>query len=403
MLTGDPAIGGRSVAKRSRTGHAIANRQSHGVLFRAAPALRALDTYGNILGWSMNETKQTDLAGCLCRDVCRRGAGTAERTPTMPDNPFAERSTLPYSLPPFDRIHDEDYLPAFEAGMRAHRAEVSAHRPGPCAAGLREHHRGAGALRADAGPGIRRLLQSQLRQYRPGDAEDRFARSPHACRRTRMRFSWIRRCSRAWMPSTGGAPPAPRCRVPAAARPLSHRVRPRGRADLSEADKARLRVINGELSSLTTHFKQNVLKATQDGAVLVDDAARARRTDAGADRRGGRRRSGPRHAGQVAHRSAEHHQPAAAGRAAQSRLRERIYKASMERGLSGATDNTEVIARIVRLRAERAALLGYPNSRRVPARGRVGGDAGRRATDPHRARARGAASAPGRTPRRCRS
>ena len=41
-------------------------------------------------------------------------------------------------------------------------------------------------------------------------------------------------------------------------------------------------------------------------------------------------------------------------------LRERIYKASIERGRAGATDNTAVITQLVKLRAERAALLGYP-------------------------------------------
>jgi peptidyl-dipeptidase Dcp len=42
-------------------------------------------------------------------------------------------------------------------------------------------------------------------------------------------------------------------------------------------------------------------------------------------------------------------------------VRERIYRASVERGLAGATDNREVIAELVKLRAERARLLGYPD------------------------------------------
>ena len=41
-------------------------------------------------------------------------------------NPFAEPSSLPYGLPDFARIRDEHYLPAFEAGMAAERAEVEA-------------------------------------------------------------------------------------------------------------------------------------------------------------------------------------------------------------------------------------------------------------------------------------
>jgi peptidyl-dipeptidase Dcp len=32
-------------------------------------------------------------------------------------NPFFTASTLPYSVPPFDQITDDHYLPAFERGM----------------------------------------------------------------------------------------------------------------------------------------------------------------------------------------------------------------------------------------------------------------------------------------------
>ncbi|MFZ2234975.1 MAG: hypothetical protein WAV67_01215, partial [Dokdonella sp.] len=33
-------------------------------------------------------------------------------------NPFAEESTLPFHFPPFDKVKDADYAPAFEEGMR---------------------------------------------------------------------------------------------------------------------------------------------------------------------------------------------------------------------------------------------------------------------------------------------
>src|ERR1700761_3689004 len=44
---------------------------------------------------------------------------------TVSENPFSQPSTLPYQLPPFDRVKDEHYLPAFEAGMREQRDEVA--------------------------------------------------------------------------------------------------------------------------------------------------------------------------------------------------------------------------------------------------------------------------------------
>jgi len=41
-----------------------------------------------------------------------------------PDNPFAEPSSLPYQLPPFDRIGDPHYRPAFVAAMATQRAAI---------------------------------------------------------------------------------------------------------------------------------------------------------------------------------------------------------------------------------------------------------------------------------------
>ena len=39
-------------------------------------------------------------------------------------NPFFEPSTLPFQAPPFDKIKDGDYQPAFEEGMKQHLAEI---------------------------------------------------------------------------------------------------------------------------------------------------------------------------------------------------------------------------------------------------------------------------------------
>ena len=41
-------------------------------------------------------------------------------------NPFFSPSTLPYGLPPFAEITDEDYRPAFDKGLEDHLAEIAA-------------------------------------------------------------------------------------------------------------------------------------------------------------------------------------------------------------------------------------------------------------------------------------
>src|SRR5229473_4458375 len=43
-----------------------------------------------------------------------------------PSNPFYARSTLPFHAPPFDKIKDEDYQPAIEAGMAEELSEIQA-------------------------------------------------------------------------------------------------------------------------------------------------------------------------------------------------------------------------------------------------------------------------------------
>src|SRR2546429_7332469 len=78
------------------------------------------------------------LAASFSALALARGGGhgpKTARTSAMADNPFMQPSTLPFELPPFDRIRDSDYLPAFQAGMREQLTEVAriAHNPQPAA------------------------------------------------------------------------------------------------------------------------------------------------------------------------------------------------------------------------------------------------------------------------------
>src|SRR5438034_10814343 len=40
------------------------------------------------------------------------------------DNPLLSESSLPYHIPPFDKIKDEHFVPAIEAGMRDQLKEI---------------------------------------------------------------------------------------------------------------------------------------------------------------------------------------------------------------------------------------------------------------------------------------
>ena len=49
---------------------------------------------------------------------------SAPSSPAAGDNPFLVESTLPYHAPPFDKIKDEHFVPAIDAGMREQLKEV---------------------------------------------------------------------------------------------------------------------------------------------------------------------------------------------------------------------------------------------------------------------------------------
>src|SRR5438046_7782976 len=51
---------------------------------------------------------------------------SAPSSPAAGDNPLLVESTLPYHAPPFDKIKDEHFVPAIDAGMREQLKEVDA-------------------------------------------------------------------------------------------------------------------------------------------------------------------------------------------------------------------------------------------------------------------------------------
>jgi len=276
----------------------------------------------------------------------------------MTDDPFAQPSTLPFQYPPFDRIHDDDYLPAFAAGMGEQLREVAAiaHNPAPATfANTIVALERSGQLLNRVETTFSNLnacntdprMQQIDTEMAPKLAAQRDAIHLDQALWTRVDALYEARAG---------------LHLDAESLQLLtryHTLFVRAGAQLEPDEKARLRDLNQQISSLTTRFKQNLLKATADGAVVVEDV------------------------GDLAGLSAE--QIGAAAQAATARglegkwlitlqnttnqpvlaqlsnraLRERIYRASITRASGGDTDNTVVIAQLVRLRAERATLLGY--------------------------------------------
>ena len=131
-------------------------------------------------------------------------------------------------------------------------------------------------------------------------------------------------------------------------------------AGLRQAEKARLKEINQRLATLFTAFRHNVLADEESFALLIDDASalaglpedlRASAADAAA----GRGQSG-----KWLFANTRSSMEPFITYASRRDLREKGWRMWTSRGdHAGAHDNKPVIAEILRLRAERAALLGF--------------------------------------------
>ncbi|CAM3215990.1 M3 family metallopeptidase [Stackebrandtia soli] len=274
-------------------------------------------------------------------------------------NPLLSVSTLPYQIPPFDAIADEHYQPAIEEGIRRHLAEVAAiaedvepptfdntivalERSGELAqrAGIVFYNK----VSADTNPTLR-TIQAEL--------APKLAAYTDAIR---LNDALFQRIETLWNTRE-------ELDLDAESAWLLHRYRldfVRAGAQLSPEDKDRLRAFNEELSSLSTTFGQNQLEGTNEAAVLFDDvaaldglspdaitAAAAAATERGEDGK------------YLLTLSNFTNQPQLAA-LTDPETRARLYTASINRGGNGsASDNSEIILKIVRLRAERAKLLGF--------------------------------------------
>ncbi|MCY4599926.1 MAG: M3 family metallopeptidase [Acidobacteria bacterium] len=276
-------------------------------------------------------------------------------------NPFFDESPLPFHYPPFDRIDDSLYRPAFERGMAEQLAEVEAianaseaptfentlvalERSGRVLERVSQvFFNLTSADTNDTLDAIRSEMAPKLSAH-----SDRILLNAALFERVRALYELREELD-----------------IDDESRRLLEEYYTdfvRAGAQLPAAEQERLREINAELAGLETTFSQNVLSEVNASAVAVDtrealaglteseiEAAAA----AAADRDLG---------GQflIALRNTSGQPPLAS---LENRdLRRRVMEASLARGSQGGEfDNRTVVSRIARLRAERADLLGYPN------------------------------------------
>ncbi|MCY4511331.1 MAG: M3 family metallopeptidase, partial [Acidobacteria bacterium] len=279
----------------------------------------------------------------------------------MADNPFFAESPLPHQLPPFDRIDDAHYASAFERGMAEQIAEIEA------IAGASEPPTFENTIVAleRSGQLLNRVAATffALSSADTNDAINaiRNEMAPRLAAHTdRMLLDaglFARVEALYEQRADLGLDDESRRLVEEYYVDFV-----RAGARLSDAEKERMQEINARLAALSSRFTQNVLDEVNASAVVVESrdelAGLSEGQVAAAVAAAEARDLEGRYVIPLLNTSG---QPALASLEDRG-LRERIARTSLARGSQGGEyDNRGVITETARLRAERAAMLGYPN------------------------------------------
>lgn len=276
-----------------------------------------------------------------------------------PPLPFANASPLPFQAPQFDKIKDSDFAPALAEGMRRQRAEIEAIANEPAPPTFENtivamERSGQMLMRASyvfyhlAQANTNETLQKVEGDIAPQMAAHRDATYLNPKLFARVRAVYAQRDA---------------LRLDPESRQLlevTHREFIHSGAQLSDADKAKLRDLNKRLSTLETDFEHKLLAATKDAALVVNDkAALAGLSDdaiATAAKDAEDRKLPGKFLIPLQNTTQQPLLPQLTDRATRQRLFEAKWT-SAERG--DANDTRAVIAELAQLRAQKAALLGY--------------------------------------------
>ena len=275
-------------------------------------------------------------------------------------NPFFAESTLPLHYPAFDKITDRDFAPGFDRGMADQLKEVDAIAQNAAAPDFdntviamelsgRILQRTSTVFFSLVGVENNDARKAIQAEYAPRLSAHHDAIMLNPALFARIQKLYDTRASLA---------------LDAESVRLIERYHTdflRAGAKLSDADKAHLKQINGELASLGTRFNQNVLAEVNDAALAVDSRAElAGLTDAQIDAASAAAKAKGMDGKYLIALLNTTGQPPLA-QLENRALRERLYQASVTRGSRGnAYDNTAIVSQVMKLRAEKAKMLGYP-------------------------------------------
>jgi peptidyl-dipeptidase Dcp len=296
----------------------------------------------------------------MCAIAIAFSSPVLAQAPPVRVNPLLSRSALPLQAPPFDRIIDADFQPAIEEGMKQQLAEIAsiANDPAsPTFANTIEAMERSGALLRRVMPIFDGLTESNTNPVlQKIDGEEAPKLASHndeiylnAKLFARIQTIYKRRATLKLDPEAAHL----------VERYFQDFVR--AGALLSDADKATLRALNREESTLETDYRNKRLAGVNAAAVVVDERSQLDGLSdadiaAAADAAKARGLTGK----WVLTLQNTTQQPALANLKNRA-LRKRLHDASSARGSgTGPTSTEATIARLAQLRAQKAHLLGFP-------------------------------------------
>uniref|UniRef100_UPI0020C63F97 M3 family metallopeptidase n=1 Tax=Sphingomonas bacterium TaxID=1895847 RepID=UPI0020C63F97 len=287
---------------------------------------------------------------------CLTSAARGQAAP----GPFAAESDLPFHAPRFDRIRDGDYQPAMERGMADQLAEIRRIAADPAPPTFdntivamersgrmldRVQHVFSAVVQANTDPVLDKVQAQEA--PRLAQHEDAIYLDPRLF--ARVHAVWAGR----------DALTGPEQRQLAE---VIHQRFIRAGAQLSDPDKATLRALNTQLSTLETTFQQKLLAAGKAGALVVGDEADLAGLDAGAVAAAAQAGKDRGLDGRYVLPLQNTTQQPPLGSMANRATREALFERGWTRAERGdANDTRATIARIAQLRARKAALLGFPS------------------------------------------
>lgn len=278
---------------------------------------------------------------------------------TEEKNPFFADYNTPFNVPPFDRITEEHYMPAFEEGMRQQNLEIEtilANPEAPTFENTIEALEYTGILLRNVSlvffnansANTNDEIQAMARELAPKMSQhaDNIRLNPDLFERVRMVYEQKDQLTLN--------------DEQAKLLEETHKRFIRSGAALSDEKQERLREINQELSVLTTQFGQNVLGDVNQFRMIVDNEADLAGLPQSAIDGAAERAANEGHEGKWVFTL---HNPSVMPflyNADNRELRKKMQQAYINRGNNdNEFDNKEIIGNIVNMRLERANLLGY--------------------------------------------